>query len=1271
MELRAPSGDASIPIVGPAGGPVSLPTGEALDVPAGAFTTDVPVTFEGLSADGLGFVLPPSLSFVGAASIGFPDAALATPIVLSVPRPAQVDGTAPILLLRVATIDGATRLLFVGTGRINGTRIFSDRTVPGVSTLLEGLSVGGRYLFARATFDIGFATGTILGTNGLPAPGALVTTTDLPVVALSDAAGHFVVPAKVGPSSITGKDLRTKDLQTIHPVIPLTGSSVAADLAISALTLTVTSLTPVDGATSVPLSSAIVASFSSPVDPASLSGPGGSNIRVTAADGSVVSGVATLAAGNTRATFRPTTLLTANTSYTATVLTTVKDAAGRPLPLPATTHFTSLDTAPPAAPAAGSITATIPSGGLTTVTATQGTAGAHDTVSIINTTRKSSFPALVAANGSFSATFAVGIGDKLQVSITDPSGNRTVVSLPAFTRTNPDGSLSTVVGAEGGRINGPGGTAVDVPADALPDGTIVTIETITEAEFPTQLTEAQKEFFGFAGGIRLDFGGITPSHYVNVSIPPTGGETRDDRWIVGQVISVDGQQVLNVVDTARIIDGRITTSSPPCPGVQAAAAYGFIKSTKRSVGVNYGRFSASADPFQGLMARMSQPMFGGAGLLALPYVLFATPTPVDVCIPILSGRVTVQPNSQRIVIDADQFTPADRQILVRNQETGQPFYFPRNVAEFRFVVQGTSDDAFRVKTVSNGNEKEVAFDIGAGPVPGTVNVRLDASALNVTVASVIVENVTKGSSQSFPQDGAATKIAVAGGSGDSFEVTVLDASGKSRSVSFTVESPTGAGNLIARALPATIDPGTNVVLERLDARDPSVVREAIQIPPDTLQFGGFEFSFNGDPATDVFRLTVAYNDGRAPDSVAIPSVAIVVSNPVTGRVIKTFNALVAPPNEPFNLGSISGDLAPPVLTGTPTLLNSFDPSGLLTFQFSEGVDRDSALQGIQLLDVSNAPVSGQIRMTNQNKTVTFVPDAPLKMGEHYTLKLDGLTDGSGNAMKPTSFNITTFAPSPVREPFTAAGTLRMLRSLTLVKKPDGHGGTQTLGYGVTGDIATSRQGVIFDLTKPDLPVLLGTLPGDDLQRITVVQDVKNLVPRDADPCIGGATFSGDLAIASTGTPVGTAVRFFNVTDPAAPCLLGAKSLTLNPAYVQGDQGVVVSDLAFARSVVSLPNGPRINSYSAIENVGLMLVDVGGHIPTLLPRDRLRETMAGGSYTDVVTAGGRLLAIDRGTASLDIFDSSLAQLSSTRLGLNEAIALTYAEGVPFDLDGDGQ
>src|SRR5581483_1863254 len=120
----------------------------------------------------------------------------------------------------------------------------------------------------------------------------------------------------------------------------------------------------------------------------------------------------------------------------------------------------------------------------------------------------------------FTVKVSAATKDKLQIVIRGQAGNETVQDIPAFRSTNADGSASEVASSAGGRIWGPGQgenrVAVDIPAGALPDGTVVTLKPVSEAAFGYKLTDAEKTVFTFAGAISLDLGGAKPATYLNL-----------------------------------------------------------------------------------------------------------------------------------------------------------------------------------------------------------------------------------------------------------------------------------------------------------------------------------------------------------------------------------------------------------------------------------------------------------------------------------------------------------------------------------------------------------------------------------------------------------------------------------------------------------------------------------------------------------------------------------------------------------------------------------
>ena len=274
---------------------------------------------------------------------------------------------------------------------------------------------------------------------------------------------------------------------------------------------------------------------------------------------------------------------------------------------------------------------------------------------------------------------------------------------------------------------------------------------------------------------------------------------------------------------------------------------------------------------------------------------------------------------------------------------------------------------------------------------------------------------------------------------------------------------------------------------------------------------------------------------------------ITVSEPVTGRVISTLNALVPPPNEPFPLGKMAGDRRPPGIESIPEPLTGFDPtSPRLSFTFSEGVTRDSveapgAVRGSPTTPAPPSPATSGKR-SNENKTVTFLPSAPLRLKTGYTITFSNIRDASDNTMRRADFRISTIGPSlvaseqrhPESGPTDSAreedaarrrhADARIRRDRRPREDPcrrdsrshragqsrrpehDSDGGRRT------GDSAAESFSTVD-----------GTLPGGHPPQDDVV------------PCghnAGLKSFTGDLLIVTTySVGFGSAIRFYDITDP--------------------------------------------------------------------------------------------------------------------------------------------
>src|SRR5882762_3572841 len=129
---------------------------------------------------------------------------------------------------------------------------------------------------------------------------------------------------------------------------------------VNSLPVTVSSTSPAIGAIAVPINEKIIAVFSKPMDPATITT---ATFLVAG-----VTGVVTCNAACNIATFAPTSNLTASTTFTATITTGAKDPAGNSMASPFFWSFTTGTTTDVTAP---TVSSTNPANAATGVTLSQ------------------------------------------------------------------------------------------------------------------------------------------------------------------------------------------------------------------------------------------------------------------------------------------------------------------------------------------------------------------------------------------------------------------------------------------------------------------------------------------------------------------------------------------------------------------------------------------------------------------------------------------------------------------------------------------------------------------------------------------------------------------------------------------------------------------------------------------------------------------------------------------------------------------------------------
>lgn len=583
VEITPPDTSGGV-MVGVDGARLLQPDGTSLSIPAGALTGSVPVTVATLPEATVFSLVGADFRLLRGVDVSITGQTLKSSATLSIPAPAGFDSALPVVVAKKFDVKGGSKLKLVAMGKLSGSIINSE---PFGVEIWAGaprpyINSSGHYLFLQAVSPVGYVTGQVTDAAAAPFAGIQVAAQSATLADLTGADGNYLLALAAGSQAVTALDPVRGDAASGSVAIAANSRS-ALNLTVAMTPPAVVSISPANGAANVQPSVSVVVTFSKPMDKNSINS---TTLKLTNSTGTEVPGVLTFNVDNRAVTFYPSDAFKQETTYNVTIAATVKDLQGYQLGQDVASVFVVRRTTPPAMPAAGAISGTFPDAdGFITVTGTQGSAAADNTVLLINDTSGEITSVTPASNGSFSGKIRGQLGDEIKVVLMDYSGNQTTISYLAFK--SPDGSY--LVTAKGGKVEGEGGSLLEIPEGALAGATVVKVTTVQEANLPTPLQAPGR----YLGAVNIDSGGLNFQKEVHLSIPvPAGFDTNIPVFVIrpSEFTNADGsvEKVYEIIDSTKIVNGRITTASPPFDGIMGFGSYIFTAFPEVTVGIVSG-----------------------------------------------------------------------------------------------------------------------------------------------------------------------------------------------------------------------------------------------------------------------------------------------------------------------------------------------------------------------------------------------------------------------------------------------------------------------------------------------------------------------------------------------------------------------------------------------------------------------------------------------------------------------------------------------------------
>lgn len=578
IEITQPDTSGGV-MVGADGARLLQPDGTSLSIPAGALTGAVPVTVATLPEATVSSLVGADFRLLRGVDIAITGQTLKSSATLSIPAPAGFDPAMPVVVARKFDVKGGSKLKLVSAAKLSGSIINSEPLAP---ELTNSINSSGQYLFLQAVAPIGYVTGQITDAATAAFAGIQVTAQSATLADLTGINGQYLLALAAGTQSITALDPARGDAASGSVAITANTKSIL-NLTVRLIPPTVVAITPTNGATNVQPAVPVSVTFSKPMDKTTITN---TTLVVRDAANNAVPGVLTYNVDNTTVTFYPSDAFKQETSYNVTVSSTVKDVQGYSLGQDVVSNFTVRKTTAPPMPAAGSISGTFPGAdGYITVIATQGSAPVDCTVLLINDTSGEIQSVTPQSNGSFTGKVRGQLGDEIKVVLMDHSGNQTTISYLTFK--SPDGSY--LVTAKGGKVEGEGGSLLEIPEGALSGAAVIKVTPVQQAGLPSPIQAPGT----FLSAFNIDTGGLNFQKEVHLSIPvPSGFDPKTPVFVVkpGEVYNEDGtvEKVFEIIDSTKIINGRITTASPPFDGLMALGGYIFTAFPEVQLGIASG-----------------------------------------------------------------------------------------------------------------------------------------------------------------------------------------------------------------------------------------------------------------------------------------------------------------------------------------------------------------------------------------------------------------------------------------------------------------------------------------------------------------------------------------------------------------------------------------------------------------------------------------------------------------------------------------------------------